>query len=55
MELMAGGTLKRYLQNHNQTVSYIERLQFAVALSSALLYLHCNGLVHRDVAARNCL
>ncbi|KAF8375701.1 hypothetical protein PRIPAC_82130 [Pristionchus pacificus] len=54
MELINGGGLDKYLKKFPET-SPEERTGFAVHIAAGLAYLHGQGVMHRDVACRNCL
>ena len=57
MELVTGGGLDSYLKKHGDAVSKAELLLFCLDAASGLAYLHTQQppLIHRDIAARNCL
>jgi tRNA A-37 threonylcarbamoyl transferase component Bud32 len=50
----ANGSLDHYIERHPD-LSDLTKLQVATACASGLAFLHENGMVHRDVAARNVL
>eukprot|EP00005_Dracoamoeba_jomungandri_P010355 CAMPEP_0174275250 /NCGR_PEP_ID=MMETSP0439-20130205/59722_1 /TAXON_ID=0 /ORGANISM="Stereomyxa ramosa, Strain Chinc5" /LENGTH=905 /DNA_ID=CAMNT_0015367335 /DNA_START=912 /DNA_END=3629 /DNA_ORIENTATION=- len=53
-EFCAGGSLESMLQS-NKDISDVAKLRMAVGAATGLLHLHQNGIVHRDIAARNML
>ncbi|KNC77018.1 TK/ABL protein kinase, partial [Sphaeroforma arctica JP610] len=58
MELMGLGDLKYYLR-HNKTekntISLAERYHTAFQIANGVAYLATNGVIHRDLATRNCM
>lgn len=55
-EFMVNGNLRDYLhQIDKATFGSMHKLTAAVEIAEALLFLENKGIVHRDVAARNCL
>uniref|UniRef100_A0A914XF06 Protein kinase domain-containing protein n=1 Tax=Plectus sambesii TaxID=2011161 RepID=A0A914XF06_9BILA len=60
-EYMSEGDLVTYLRNRSQDlqgtepVPYSDMLRMSIQVASGLEYLHSHHMVHRDVAARNCL
>eukprot|EP01134_Creolimax_fragrantissima_P001819 CFRG1819T1 len=54
MEYLPGGDLKQYLVDYPH-ISTAERLWFTSQIASGCQYIASKGLVHRDIAARNCL
>ncbi|CAD6191818.1 unnamed protein product [Caenorhabditis auriculariae] len=55
LEYMPGGSLENYLLKHFDEASDSCLLKFALDAAKGVQYLHENELIHRDVAARNCL
>ncbi len=56
MEFMENGSLDHYLQkNPPQNVSWTLKYKIASAVSKALLFLHKNGIIHRDLKSLNVL
>ncbi|CAD6189564.1 unnamed protein product [Caenorhabditis auriculariae] len=54
MELADTGALDSYLRGGNN-VTLLTKLKYSFDTAKGLEYLHQNGCIHRDVAARNCL
>ncbi|GMT17222.1 hypothetical protein PFISCL1PPCAC_8519, partial [Pristionchus fissidentatus] len=54
MELINGGGLDSYVKKHPDTPPD-ERSGYAADIACGLAYLHAQGVMHRDVACRNCL
>eukprot|EP01134_Creolimax_fragrantissima_P007543 CFRG7543T1 len=54
MEYLPGGDLRNYLVKNPQ-ITLTERLWFCFQLASGCEYVAGKHLVHRDIAARNCL
>jgi serine/threonine protein kinase len=54
MELVNGGSLDKYMQNNKQ-IPTSQRVKMCMDVARGLKYVHAKGLVHRDIAARNCL
>uniref|UniRef100_A0AC35FJP5 Tyrosine-protein kinase n=1 Tax=Panagrolaimus sp. PS1159 TaxID=55785 RepID=A0AC35FJP5_9BILA len=55
MEFCPGGSLLSYLRKNKEKLSNGTRLRFATEAADGLWYLERQKLVHRDIAARNCL
>ncbi|KAI1732759.1 protein tyrosine kinase domain-containing protein [Ditylenchus destructor] len=55
MELVKGGSLDNYLEEKNDSIGMDERIKMCSNVSDGLEYLHKKGILHRDMAARNCL
>ncbi|KHJ92410.1 protein tyrosine kinase [Oesophagostomum dentatum] len=53
MELMANGDLKTFLRT-NRSSPY-QKLCWAAHAAYGIAYMHTKYLIHRDIAARNCL
>uniref|UniRef100_A0AC35TIG9 Tyrosine-protein kinase n=1 Tax=Rhabditophanes sp. KR3021 TaxID=114890 RepID=A0AC35TIG9_9BILA len=53
MELATDGALDKYLRKNK--VDYETKLKMAVGSAFGIEYLHGIGILHRDIAARNCL
>jgi len=50
---VTGGSLDKYLREKRPSLE--TKLQFAKGAAKGLEYLHSRGVIHRDIAARNCL
>jgi serine/threonine protein kinase len=55
MENMPNGNLAEYLRTHSEAISMSQRLQWAWDAAEGLLFLHLNGVMHRDVKPKNFL
>ncbi|TKR72077.1 hypothetical protein L596_019591 [Steinernema carpocapsae] len=55
MELVAGGALDTYLKTESTNVSIPERMNMCLDAAWGIEYVHQKGVIHRDIAARNCL
>ena len=51
LEYADGGTLGEYLKNNAATFRWESQLKFANDISSAILCLHDNNIVHRDLVS----
>ena len=54
MEYCAGGSLWSQIKD-NPPQSKQQVIDMLVSIASGLEHLHANGIIHRDVAARNIL
>ncbi|PIO67035.1 hypothetical protein TELCIR_11226 [Teladorsagia circumcincta] len=50
-----GGPLDVYLLEHKSTIDKDEKLQIVMGVAWGLEYLHSKSVLHRDIAAKNCL
>lgn len=55
MELVDGGSLDQFLRKNAGQMYHPDRIKMCCDAARGLEYLHRNGFIHRDVAARNCL
>jgi serine/threonine protein kinase len=55
MEYVEGGSLDKYLQTHRRQVTEAQKIKMCLDVARGLEHIHAKGLVHRDIAARNCL
>ncbi|KAK0406216.1 hypothetical protein QR680_018441 [Steinernema hermaphroditum] len=55
MELVTGGSLDSYLRKNNVRIPVSERLNMSLDAALGIEYIHSKGIIHRDIAARNCL
>ncbi|CAD5221301.1 unnamed protein product [Bursaphelenchus okinawaensis] len=53
-EFFPGRTLKEFLLLHGQSCSDTDRLRFALEIANALVYVHEQNIVHRQVVADKC-
>ena len=53
LEYADGGTLGEYLKNNATTFGWEGQLKFAKEISSAILCLYDNKIVHRDLVSLN--
>lgn len=52
---LSGGSLLKYLHDHRKLLSLRDKMRFINEAAQGLCYLEKKGIVHRDIAARNCL
>lgn len=50
-----GGALLNYLRNNKGKVTQSQKLNFILEAAEGLAFLEHQKVVHRDIAARNCL
>ncbi|CAD6195507.1 unnamed protein product [Caenorhabditis auriculariae] len=55
LELVKGGSLSSYLIKNKGNVTVQEKIKMCSGAAQGLEYLHANGCIHRDIAARNLL
>ncbi|GBC22532.2 kinase-like domain-containing protein [Rhizophagus irregularis DAOM 181602=DAOM 197198] len=55
MEYADGGSLRNYLKNNFSKLTWNDKYLMAYQLSSAVSYLHVEGVVHRDLHSSNIL
>ncbi|CAD5220042.1 unnamed protein product [Bursaphelenchus okinawaensis] len=56
MELVRGGSLQRYLRKNPGKIPTLEKLErMILGAACGIQYIHEKTLIHRDIAARNCL
>ena len=55
MELAPGGSLLNHLREKGHSISLSEHVRYCVDSAKGMRYLEKNKVIHRDVAARNCL
>ena len=53
MEFCNGGSLDVHLFDTNHEISVAQKLELIKGIALGLNHLHANGIVHRDIAARN--
>jgi len=49
LEYADSGTLRNYLQQNSKSIDWDLKLKFAYEIASAILCLHENNIVHRDL------
>ena len=52
LEYADNGTLRQYLKKNSSTFKWENQLKFAKEIASAILYLHHNEIIHRDLVSR---
>uniref|UniRef100_A0A7E4VFH6 Tyrosine-protein kinase n=1 Tax=Panagrellus redivivus TaxID=6233 RepID=A0A7E4VFH6_PANRE len=55
LEMVHGGGLNRYLKIKRNEVTAMQRICMCTDAANGLSYIHSLGIIHRDVASRNCL
>ncbi|CAB4379452.1 unnamed protein product [Rhizophagus irregularis] len=55
MEYADSGTLRNYLKQHFENLTWTDKFELALQLSSAVLCLHDQGIAHRDLHSNNVL
>ncbi|CAB5387468.1 unnamed protein product [Rhizophagus irregularis] len=55
LEYADSGTLNTYLNNHFDELNWNDKLRLAFQLASAVECIHCCGIIHRDLHAKNIL
>ncbi|KJH53432.1 protein tyrosine kinase [Dictyocaulus viviparus] len=55
LEYVAGGALKSYLRKNKEYITNEERGHMALGAAWGIEHLHRKNILHRDIAARNCL
>ncbi|CAB3404138.1 unnamed protein product [Caenorhabditis bovis] len=55
LELVRGGSLKDHLTKNKGNLTTMDKIKFSLGAAKGLEYLHGNKVIHRDMAARNCL
>ena len=55
LEYMHGGDLRHYLNARMHTLDYKEVRFYVASMTLALVHLHSNGILHRDVRPENIL
>ena len=53
LEYADSGTLRSYLQEKFESISWDLKLKFAYEIASAVLCLHENNIIHRDLVINN--
>lgn len=54
-EFMAGGDLRTFIANEENTIKMRDLFEFAFDIAKGMNYLHTKKYIHRDLACRNCL
>ena len=54
LQLCHGGALNERIKKQDPELTWLQRLQIAVAIARALEYLHSINMVHRDVKTQVC-
>jgi serine/threonine-protein kinase len=53
MELIEGISLKQYMDNRGEPLSWKEALHFTMQIAKALAHAHSRGVIHRDIKPHN--
>ncbi len=51
LEYADSGTLKEYLKKNFDSFKWANQLKFAMEITSAISFLHHNGIIHRDLVS----
>jgi|SRR5947209_6265134 len=52
LEYADSGTLRNYLQQNSESIYWDLKLKFAYEIASAILCLHENNIIHRDLVTK---
>ena len=55
LELLKRGSLQNYLRSNSKNISLRDQIHWCYDIASGLAYLADEGVIHRDIAARNIL
>uniref|UniRef100_A0AC35FTZ3 Tyrosine-protein kinase n=1 Tax=Panagrolaimus sp. PS1159 TaxID=55785 RepID=A0AC35FTZ3_9BILA len=55
MEICSGGSLLSHLKKHKDKIKIPRKCRYAYEAAQGLAYLEKCGVIHRDIAARNCM
>uniref|UniRef100_A0AC34R5A0 Non-specific protein-tyrosine kinase n=1 Tax=Panagrolaimus sp. JU765 TaxID=591449 RepID=A0AC34R5A0_9BILA len=55
LDLVHGGSLDRYLKIKKTEISVSQKVCMCADAASGIAFIHRAGILHRDIAARNCL
>ncbi|EFP12437.1 hypothetical protein CRE_29607 [Caenorhabditis remanei] len=55
IDFITGGGLDSFLKKNGKTLSMDEKNKMAISAAWGIEYMHSNDIIHRDIAARNCL
>ncbi|CAG8848974.1 10256_t:CDS:2, partial [Racocetra persica] len=55
LQLAAEGNLREYLRRNFLKLDWSDKLRFAQEIAEGLLFLHDNGIFHRDLHSKNIL
>lgn len=55
MEFVQDGSLDKYLRTKTVAINIEERIQMSYDAACGINHIHKMGILHRDIAARNCL
>ena len=55
MQYINGGTLEQLLHDASMELPWLLRIQLSLDIARGMDYLHCHGMLHRDLNSRNVL
>lgn len=55
IEFINGGGLDSYLKKNSQTLTMDQKNRMAISAAWGIEFMHSHDIIHRDIAARNCL
>ena len=55
MELVDGGPLENFIHDNSVPLTDQSKIQLAKAIASGMMYIHSQGVIHRDLKSANIL